>query len=30
MCSHRIEIHSLEDLTPEVIDWMRKAYEDAG
>jgi predicted transport protein len=30
MCSHRIEIHSLEDLTPEVLDWMRKAYEDAG
>lgn len=29
MCSHRIEIHSLDEITPEVIDWMRKAYQDA-
>lgn len=30
MCSHRIEIHGAEDLTPEVFDWLRKAYEGAG
>lgn len=30
MCSHRIEIHSPEDITPEVIGWLRKAYEAAG
>jgi predicted transport protein len=30
MCSHRIEIHSLDDITPEVIDWMRKAYQAGG
>jgi len=30
MCSHRIEIHSEEKLTPEVIDWLKTAYEGAG
>jgi hypothetical protein len=30
MCSHHIEIHSLEDINSEVIDWLRKAYEAAG
>jgi len=30
MCTHRIEIHSPDDITPEVIDWLRKAYEAAG
>ena len=30
MCSHRIELFSLEDITPEVIDWLRKAYERSG
>jgi len=30
MCTHRIEIHSPEDITPEVVDWLRKAYEAAG
>jgi predicted transport protein len=29
MCSHRIEIHSMDDITPEVIQWLRKAYESA-
>ena len=29
MCSHRIEIHSLDDINSEVIDWLRKAYESA-
>ena len=30
MCSHRIEIHSQEEISAEVIDWLRKAYEAAG
>ena len=30
MCSHRIEIHGLEDINAEVVDWLRKAYEWAG
>ena len=30
MCSHRIEIHSMEDITPEVIQWLKKAYDSAG
>lgn len=30
MCTHRIKVHSAADITPEVIDWMRKAYEEAG
>ena len=30
MCSHRIELHSSDDITPEVIDWLKKAYEGAG
>jgi len=30
MCSHRIEIHTIEEITPEVIDWLRKAYNRAG
>lgn len=30
MCSHRIEIHSPDEITPEVIAWLRKAYESAG
>ena len=30
MCSHRIEIHSVDEVTPEVIDWLRKAYQAAG
>jgi predicted transport protein len=30
MCSHRIEIHSDEELRPEVIDWLKTAYEGAG
>jgi predicted transport protein len=30
MCSHRIEIHGPADVTPEVIDWLKKAYERAG
>ncbi len=30
MCSHHISINSVDDITPEVIDWLRKAYEAAG
>ena len=30
MCSHRIEILSMDDVTPEVINWMREAYKGAG
>lgn len=30
MCSHRIELHSIDDITPEVIGWLKKAYESAG
>ncbi len=29
MCSHRIEVHGEEDITSEVIDWLRKAYDQA-
>lgn len=30
MCSHRIEIHGAQDVTPEVVEWLRRAYEGAG
>jgi len=30
MCSHRIEIHSQDEISKEVIDWLRKAYDGAG
>jgi predicted transport protein len=30
MCSHRMEIHSPEEITPEVIHWLKTAYEGAG
>lgn len=30
MCSHRIKTESVEDITPEVIVWIREAYEGAG
>lgn len=30
MCSHQIDLAGPDDLTPEVIDWLRKAYEMAG
>jgi predicted transport protein len=29
MCTHTIEISSVDEVTPEVIDWMRKAYQGA-
>ena len=30
MCSHKIILETEKDITPEVIDWLRKAYEKAG
>lgn len=30
MCSHRMEIHGRDDVTPEVVEWLRRAYEGAG
>ena len=30
MCSHRIELHGPEDVTLDVLDWLRKAYDQAG
>lgn len=30
MFSHKIKLESLSDLTPEMISWLRKAYDKAG
>jgi len=30
MCTHRIKTSQVEDLTPEVIQWIKEAYEGAG
>lgn len=30
MCSHKIRIESASDITPEVFEWIKKAYEQAG
>lgn len=30
MCTHRIKTGQVEDITPEVIDWIKEAYEGAG
>ncbi len=30
MCSHKINITEIKDIDNEVIDWIRKAYENAG
>ena len=30
MCTHHIEIFEFDDLSPEVIDWLKKAYDRAG
>ncbi len=30
MCSHQIDLASVEDITPEVMDWLKKSYELAG
>jgi len=29
MCSHRIELSSADDITREVLDWLREAYAQA-
>jgi hypothetical protein len=30
MCTHKININTLEDIDAEVIDWLKQAYEHAG
>ena len=30
MCSHKINIAEINDIDGEVIDWLKKAYENAG
>ena len=30
MCSHKIELASENDISPEVLSWIKKAYEKAG
>lgn len=30
MCSHKINITDVNDIDKEVIDWLKKAYENAG
>lgn len=30
MCSHKINVTGVNDIDGEVIDWLRKAYENAG
>lgn len=29
MCSHRVRLSSPDDITPELMDWLRQAYEAA-
>lgn len=30
MCTHRVQLNSLEDIDKELIEWMHRAYEMAG
>ena len=30
MCSHKINLLQLDDIDPEVMEWLRMAYEQAG
>lgn len=30
MCSHKMQLSGLEDIDTEVLQWIRKAYENAG
>ncbi|MDD3459311.1 MAG: DUF5655 domain-containing protein [Weeksellaceae bacterium] len=30
MCSHKIKISSIEEIDTEVLEWIKKAYENAG
>jgi hypothetical protein len=30
MCSHKINVTSENEISPEVIDWLKISYQDAG
>jgi predicted transport protein len=30
MCSHRINLYDIKDINKEVVNWLKKAYEQAG
>lgn len=30
MCTHRVRLEQLSDLTPDVIEWLKAAYDQAG
>ena len=30
MCSHRVRIESIDNVTPDLIGWLKEAYEQAG
>jgi len=30
MCSHKINVADINGIDSEVIDWLKKAYENAG
>ncbi len=30
MCSHKVVINHEEQISPELIEWLRRAYEAAG
>jgi predicted transport protein len=30
MCSHKIHLNELEDINHEIMDWLKKAYENGG
>ena len=30
MCSHKINLNTQEDITPEVVGWLKAAYQNAG
>ncbi len=30
MCAHRIRLEGQEDISEDVINWLKEAYENAG